>query len=491
MDEIRVRYAPSPTGYLHIGNARTAIFNYLYAKHGKGKFIVRIEDTDTKRNIEDGVQSQLENLKWLGVTWDESIDVPGEYGPYSQMKRFNEGIYNPFVKKLLDENKAYKCFCTTDDLDTEAKKQKDAGIIPKYSGKCSELTPEQIASKESEGLDYTIRFRVPNDQDIKWNDIVKGNVLFNSKDVSGDFNIIKRDGIPTYNFAVVIDDHLMKISHVLRGEDHISNTPKQIMIYEALGLEIPTFGHMSLIVNESGKKLSKRDGGIIQFIEQYKELGYIPEAIFNFITLLGWSPEGKKEIFSKEQLIDIFDEKRLSKSSATFDVNKLKWINNNYMKALDDDEYIKLVYPFLNEKYNVELNQRVRDILLLYKNQISYGKEIQDVVQLFFEAFEVSDELIDFLKTIEKDKLIKLKDILLTSISSENFNFTPEELKEVIAKIQDKTNLTGKNLYKPIRIMTTQINQGPELLDTLALLGKEKIIQNIKEISEKLQEEKC
>ncbi len=491
MDEIRVRYAPSPTGYLHIGNARTAIFNYLYAKHAKGKFIVRIEDTDEKRNIEDGVQSQLENLKWLGVTWDESIDIPGRYGPYSQMERFKNGVYDPFINKLLEENKAYKCFCTPEDLDIEAEKQKTAGIIPKYSGKCSNLTPEQIASKESEGLDYTVRFRVSNNQDIKWNDIVKGNVLFNSKDVSGDFNITKRDGIPTYNFAVVIDDHLMRISHVLRGEDHISNTPKQIMIYEALGLGIPTFGHMSLIVNEAGKKLSKRDGGIIQFIEQYKELGYIPEAIFNFITLLGWSPEGKKEIFSKEQFIDIFDEKRLSKSSATFDVNKLKWINNNYIKALDNDEYIKLVYPFLNEKYNVELNQRNRNILILYKNQISYGKEIQDVVKLFFESFKVSDELIDFLKTIDKDKLLKLKDILLTSISSDAFKFTPEEFKEVITKIQEETNLTGKNLYKPIRIMTTQISQGPELLDTLALLGKEKIIQNIKEISAKLQEEEC
>lgn len=485
MKEIRVRYAPSPTGYLHIGNARTAIFNYLFAKHSGGKFVIRVENTDLARNIEGGEKSQLDNLKWLNVEWDESIDLGGDYGPYDQLTRVKEGVYSPFVNQLLEEDKAYKCFCTSKELEEEAEQQKAIGQIPKYSGKCSKLSQEEVAKKEANGEQYSVRFKVPKDIDIKWNDIVKGNILFNSQDVSGDFNIVKRDGIPTYNFAVVIDDNLMKISHVLRGEDHISNTPKQIMLYDALGLEVPEFGHMALIVNEEGKKLSKRDGGIIQFIEQYKDLGYIPEAIFNFIALLGWSPVGEKEIFTMEQFIEAFDENRLSKSSATFDVNKLTWINNNYMKALEEDKYIDLTYPFLKDKYNIELDSRTRQILMLYKNQISYGKEIEEVSSLFFEKFDVSSEAIDFLNTIEVESLEVLLKTLKLKLEDKTFELTKETFKELMKEIQTTSGLKGKNLYMPTRIYTTGLMHGPELLDTLALLGKDKILENIKSVESK------
>ena len=250
---VRLRYAPSPTGYLHIGNARTALFNYLFAKHYGGEFIIRIEDTDVSRNIEGGEKSQLDNLSWLGIKWDESIDKVGSYGPYSQLERVKEGIYNKYVDILLNSEKAYKCYCTSEELEESAEKQKQSGLIPKYNGKCRNLTTERKAELESSGLEYSVRFKVDVSQVYEWEDIVKNNVSFLGKDVSGDFNILKRDGIPTYNFAVVIDDHLMAISHVLRGEDHISNTPKQIMIYDALNFEKPIFGHMTLIVNAEGK----------------------------------------------------------------------------------------------------------------------------------------------------------------------------------------------------------------------------------------------
>lgn len=477
-NEIRVRYAPSPTGHLHIGNARTALFNFLFAKNQDGKFIIRVEDTDIARNIAGGEQSQLANLKWLGIDWNESIDKAGNYGPYNQLARFNQGLYQPFIEQLLTEKKAYKCFCTSQELDEEAAKQKAEGIIPKYSGKCRHLSAQEIQAKEAQGLEYTIRFKVPTNEEISWHDLVKKEVSFNSNDVSGDFNIIKRDGIPTYNFAVVIDDHLMEISHVLRGEDHISNTPKQIMLYNALGLEVPIFGHMALIVNQEGKKLSKRDGGIIQFIEQYKELGYIPEAMFNFITLLGWSAPGEEEIFTQAEFIKIFTTERLSKSAAKFDIAKLTWINNQYMKKLPEEHYIDLVYPFLQQEYNCALEERIKKILLLYKNQISYGQEIITVSKLFFQDFTIEPEAQEFLTTYDANNLTILKQALNTKITNCS-DFTQANIKLLIKEIQTETGLKGKNLFMPIRILTTGIMHGPELANTLEILGKDTILKNL------------
>lgn len=476
MSKVRVRYAPSPTGYLHIGNARTALFNYLFAKHNNGDFIVRIEDTDLARNIVGGEESQLTNLKWLGIDWDESIDNGGEFGPYNQYKRYEEGIYQKYVEILLEEDKAYKCYCTSEELDAEAERQKAAGMIPRYNGNCSHLTEEQIEKYEQEGRDFTVRFRVNQNEEITWNDIVKGDVSFNSKDISGDFNILKRDGIPTYNFAVVIDDHLMKMTHILRGEDHISNTPKQIMLYNALGMDIPTFGHMTLIVNAEGKKLSKRDTSIIQFIEQYKDLGYLPEAMFNFITLLGWSPKGEDEIFSHEELIELFDETRLSKSPAKFDEAKLTWINNQYIKKLTDDQYYELVLPFLEKDLNATDSKWLKDVALLYKDQLSYGQEITELVSLFFkDEINLNQESIEFVKQDGVDQtLIQLKQNL---IAIETFEV--DEIKAAIKAVQKELGVKGKMLFMPSRIATTGQMHGPDLTSSICLLGKDKVIANI------------
>ncbi len=478
MKDIRVRYAPSPTGYLHIGNARTALFNYLFTKNLGGKMIVRIEDTDTERNIEGGEKSQLDNLKWLGVNWDESIDLGGEFAPYNQLARHEAGIYISFIEQLLAEDKAYKCYCSSEELDASAEEQKANGEIPKYDGHCAHLTEEQIAAYEAEGRDYTIRFRVPANTEYKWNDIVKGDVVFNSNDVSGDFNIVKRNGIPTYNFVVVLDDHLMEISHVLRGEDHISNTPKQLMIYQALGFEEPTFGHMTLIVNETGKKLSKRDTSIIQFIEDYRNLGYLPEAMFNFITLLGWSPVGEEEIFTHDQLIEIFDAKRLSKSAAKFDVNKLTWINNQYIKQMPEAEYLEFVMPFVNEieaSKNYE-QAALAKIALLYKDQISYGAEIKEVSDLFFKAERTLDEqMIEF---VNQEGIKTTLEYFKTEFANLS-EVTEETIKTLIKETGKATSAKGKMLFMPIRIATTLQMHGPELPVSLTILSKEQVIANI------------
>ncbi|WAA09453.1 glutamate--tRNA ligase [Fervidibacillus albus] len=482
MDTIRVRYAPSPTGHLHIGNARTALFNYLFARSQKGTLIVRIEDTDQKRNIVGGEESQLKYLKWLGMDWDESVDVGGEYGPYRQSER--QHIYKKYYEELLDRGLAYKCYCTEDELEKEREEQLARGEMPRYSGKCRHLTEEQREQLEKEGRQPSIRFKVPSGKTYSFEDIVKDEVSFESDGI-GDFVIVKKDGMPTYNFAVAIDDHLMKITHVLRGDDHISNTPKQLMIYEAFGWEPPIFGHMTLIVNENRKKLSKRDETIIQFIEQYEELGYLPEALFNFIALLGWSPKGEEEIFSRDQLIEIFDPNRLSKSPAVFDKQKLTWMNNQYMKKLDLDRVVELSLPHLMKAGRISENPSeeemafARKLIALYQEQMSYGAEIVQLSEMFFtDTLTYEGEAKDVLSGEQVPDVLKA---FLEQIQALEL-YTADEIKSAIKKVQKSTGQKGKKLFMPIRVAATGQTHGPELPKALELLGKEKVIQRVESI---------
>ncbi|WLV24790.1 glutamate--tRNA ligase [Aciduricibacillus chroicocephali] len=486
-NEVRVRYAPSPTGHLHIGNARTALFNYLYARHFGGKMVLRIEDTDQKRNVEGGEESQLHFLKWLGVEWDEGADLGGDYGPYRQMERLD--LYKKYTDELLERGLAYKCYMTEEELEAEREEQRANGQVPKYSGKHRNLTAEQIAEFEAEGRKPSIRFRVPEGVTYTFNDLVRDNITFESSDF-GDWVIVKKDGIPTYNFAVAIDDHLMKISHVLRGEEHISNTPKQMMIYNAFGWEPPQFGHMTLILNEDRKKLSKRDQHIVQFIEQYKDLGYLPEALFNFISLLGWSPVGEEEIFNRETLIEIFDPARLSTSAAIFDAQKLKWMNNEYIKASDVKDVIALAMPYLIEagRLPADMDDEQRTwaerVIALYREQLRYGAEIVDLTELFFktdidydeEAMEIlNEEQVPEVLQVFTDKLIHLDD------------FTGDEIKAQIKATQKETGHRGKKLFMPIRVATTGQVHGPELQTAIELLGKEVVLSRLDQLLKKLE----
>ncbi|AAU21740.1 glutamate--tRNA ligase [Bacillus sp. GM2] len=481
-NEVRVRYAPSPTGHLHIGNARTALFNYLFARSQGGKFIIRIEDTDRKRNIEGGEQSQLNYLKWLGIDWDESVDVGGEYGPYRQSER--NDIYKTYYEELLEKGLAYKCYCTEEELEKEREEQAARGEMPRYSGKCRNLTKEEQEKLEAEGRQPSIRFKVPQGEVIRFDDIVKGEISFETDGI-GDFVIVKKDGTPTYNFAVAVDDYLMKMTHVLRGEDHISNTPKQIMIYNALGWDIPAFGHMTLIVNESRKKLSKRDESIIQFIEQYEELGYLPEALFNFITLLGWSPVGEEELFTKEQFIEIFDVNRLSKSPAVFDTHKLKWVNNQYVKKLDLDQVIELTVPHLQKagKVSEELSgseqEWVRKLISLYQEQLSYGAEIVELTELFFkDDIQYNREARTVLEEEQVPEVLRVFAEKLEQLDS----FTADEIKASIKAVQKETGHKGKKLFMPIRVATTGQTHGPELPQSIELLGKDTVLKRLHNI---------
>lgn len=478
--EVRVRYAPSPTGHLHIGGARTALFNYLYARHNDGKFIVRIEDTDTARNIETGIESQLDNLKWLGIEHDESVDIGGDYGPYRQMERLD--LYKGYADEMLEKGLAFKCFCTAEELETEREAQKAAGIAaPQYSGTCRNLTADEVAEKETAGKTYTIRAKVPTGVTYNFDDLVRGPISFESKDV-GDWVMVKTNGIPTYNFAVVIDDHLMKISHVFRGEEHLSNTPRQLMVFDAFGWDHPSYGHMTLIINEERKKLSKRDESILQFISQYKDLGYIPEALFNFFALLGWSPEGEEEIFSKEELIRIFDVNRLSKSPSMFDKQKLTWMNNQYIKQMPLEDVVKLSLPHLQkdgklpEDLTEEQTEWAEKLIALYHDQLSFGAEITELSELFFaDELTYGDAEKEVLAGEQVPEVMAAFKEQLESLEA----FEPAEIKASIKAVQKATGHKGKNLFMPIRVVTTGQTHGPELPDAIALLGKEKTIARV------------
>lgn len=480
--EVRVRYAPSPTGHLHIGNARTALFNYLFARNLGGKFIIRIEDTDIKRNVAGGEENQLTYLKWLGIDWDESIDVGGGYGPYRQTERLD--IYKEYWQQLLDRGLAYRCYCTEEELEQEREEQQSRGETPRYSGRHRNLTAEQQAAFEAEGRVASIRFRVPEGASYTFDDMVKGSITFDTAEM-GDFVIVKKDGIPTYNFAVVLDDHLMKISHVLRGEDHISNTPRQLMIYEAFGWEPPVFAHMTLIVNEYRKKLSKRDESIIQFIEQYDGLGYLPEAMFNFITLLGWSPEGEQEMFAREELVKVFNADRLSKSPAVFDTQKLSWMNGEYIKKANVNRVVDLCLPHLQkagcipDALDGEGREWVTALVALHQDKLRCMADIVPVTELFFRDSVIDEE--EAASVLAEEQVPAVLSAFLGLVENDAAPFTAEGIKDMIKNVQKDTGHKGKALFMPIRAALTGQTHGPDLNQSIVLLGKPKVLARLRE----------
>ncbi|NWH10675.1 glutamate--tRNA ligase [Acholeplasma laidlawii] len=447
MKKFRSRYAPSPTGHLHIGNARTALFNYLFARHHGGDFIIRIEDTDVARNVEGGITSQLNNLKWLGMDWDEGVDVGGSFGPYNQLSRLE--LYKKYAFELLEKGYAYKDF------------------------------------KEG-SEDFAIRFKVPENVLYEFDDVIRGTLKFESKDVE-DWIILKDNGIPTYNFAVVIDDHYMEITHVFRGEEHITNTPKQLMVYDALGWEYPTFGHMTIIVNEDRKKLSKRDTNTIQFIEDYKNLGFLPEAMLNFLSLLGWSPKDDEEILSKEELISLFDEHRLSAAPSYFDKQKLAYINSRYLKALSMDELKDLTRPFLiNHGIEIKNEAWLESLLSILKDRLSYGAEITKYYDQFFHHdFVLEPAVLEEIKEFDNEVVIKG---FMGAISSVDFT-DDVAINQALKDTGKALNIKGKPLFMPIRIATTGEAHGPSLPVSLSLLGKELVIKRMNKTLEVLKGE--
>ena len=482
MDRVRTRYAPSPTGHLHIGGARTALFSYLHAKRNGGDFIVRIEDTDTERNVEGADEKQMAMLKWLGIEWDEGVDVGGPYAPYRCMERTD--IYNQYIERLLKEGKAYLSYTTKEELEKEREEQIARGEVPKYSGWDRDLTPEQRAKLEAEGRVPSVRFRVPEGKTIVIEDEIRGTVKFESDGI-GDFVIRRPDGRPTYNFQVAVDDALMKISHVIRGEEHLSNTPKQIMIYEALGFKPPVFAHIPLILNDEGKKMSKRDERIIQFIDQYKELGYLPEAIVNFISLLGWAPEGEEEMFTPQELVEVFSLDRVSKAPAVFDTGKLKWMNGQYIKKAPLDRIVELAIPHLEKAGRIQLplddeqKEWVTRLVALYQEQMEYLAEIVELSELFFrDEISYSDQA---KKVLGEEHVPAVLKAFLEQVE-QNEAFEPDDIKKMFKQVQKETGYKGKKLFMPVRVAATGLEQGPDLRGSLSLIGRGLVMKRLRQV---------
>lgn len=472
---LKVRFAPSPTGPLHIGGARSALFNYLLARKENGVFIVRSEDTDLERSSRESEHNILEALRWLSIQWDEGIEVGGENGPYRQTERLE--LYQEYTAKLLASGKAYHCYCSEEELEQERQELIAQGETPRYRGKCRNLTPEECKRHEAEGRKPVVRFRVPEGEQIVIHDRVRDEVIFESDGI-GDFVIVKSDGIPTYNFAVVIDDTTMSVTHVIRGEEHLSNTPRQLLIYQALGLPTPEFAHISLILNTEGRKMSKRDGDTA--VIDYQAKGYLPEAVVNFIALMGWSPAGEEEFFTLEEMTQAFSLDRVSKSPAVFDLNKLNYINSQYIKKASPERLTDMALPYLQEigimpQGEISEQERawVTHFVQAIVNHLSYMAQVKDYVRYFYgsEAPVPEGEALEILKGEQVPGVLDL----LASKLMELEQITVENTKALLKQITKELKLGGKQVYMPIRIALTGQMHGPELYEIIPLLGLENL----------------
>ena len=477
-NEVRVRFAPSPTGPFHIGGARSALFNYLVAKHNKGKFVVRIEDTDQKRSTKESEENIKAALKWLGMDWDEGIDVGGPNGPYRQTERL--AIYKEYTDKLLAEGKAYYCFCTPEELDAEREAQMAKGETPVYSGTCRNLPKETVEQYLKEGRPHVIRIVTPRDQVLEFDDLVRGHVSFDSNKV-GDFVIVKSDDIPVYNYCVVLDDALMHITHVIRAEEHLSNTPRQLVLYQALGLPAPVFAHVSLILGTDHKKMSKRHGATS--VEQYKKMGYLPDALNNFLALMGWAPEVEQDIFTKDELIAQFSMSRVAKNPAVFDIEKLNWINFQYMQQLDAAQLLDVCLPhlqeagYVGEEISADQRQWLQDLVWALREHVQYGAQIVEPAKIFFAedctpqdeetAAVLKEETVPAVLKMFRDELAALPEV------------TADTVQPLFKKIQKGLKVKGKFVYMPIRVAVTGVMHGTDPNVIVALMGRDKVLQRV------------
>lgn len=469
---VRVRFPPSPTGYMHIGNVRTALFNYLYARKNNGKFILRIEDTDKERSKKEYEEDIITGLKWLGLDWDEGPDIGGPLGPYRQSERID--IYNHYINKLLEEDKAYLCFCSEEEIEKDREEALKRGLMPKYSRRCRNLSKAEIKEKLNLGIKPVVRFKTPLEGEVLVIDNLRGKLIFPLENLD-DFVILRSDGIPTYNFAVVIDDALMKITDVIRGEDHLhGNTPRQILIYNALNFPLPNFTHLPMILGEDHTKLSKRHGSVS--LRDYRIEGYLPEALVNYMALLGFSPDIKeKEFFTLKELINEFDIKNLSKSNAIFSSSKLKWMNHKYIDMTDLDKLTNLIKNYINVDYKVSDNW-LKDLIRLLKEHIFVLSDINSILKDIFDPITLDYEKLSFLK--EQRKLLKEFILGIESINQWNEN----EILSLIKEVGKKLNIKGKNLYYPLRVAISHKEEGFEIYVYIYLIGKDETIKRIKEV---------
>jgi glutamyl-tRNA synthetase len=482
---VRVRFAPSPTGKIHAGNIHTAVFDYLLARHTGGTFILRIEDTDTTRKEEGAVELMMEAMKWLGLDWDEGPDIGGPYGPYIQSQRLP--LYKEAAEKLVARGSAYYCYCSPERLENMRKEQSAQKLSTGYDRTCRNLMAEERAAKEAQGIKPVIRFKVPDEGQTKFHDVIYGDVVFENKTLD-DFVMLKSDGYPTYHLASVVDDYAMKITHVIRGEEWISSTPRHLLMYQAFGYDPPQYAHMSLIVAANRAKLSKRRGAISML--EYREMGYLPEALFNFLVLMGWSLDDKTEIMTRRQMIENFSIERMGKTPAAFNEEKLDWMNGVYIRNLSVEELTNRVLPFMEKDLPPEVNRPldvnyIRQIVPLMQPRINTLKDAATYAEFFFIGkLEYDTAKLIAGKMTPEAALAALKtaEEKLSSLES----FRRDLLEDMLRHLADELGIKAGQLFNILRVATTARDAAPPLFETMEVLGKERCLNRIKVAISKL-----
>ena len=471
--KVRTRYAPSPTGYMHIGNLRTAIFEYLLAKKYDGSFILRIEDTDQQREVEGAIDFIYKTLELCGFVIDEGPNNDKGYGPYIQSER--KAIYKKYAEELVEKGKAYYCFCSEEELNAMRERANQRHKPFLYDGRCSRLSKEKIAENLANGVPYVIRQKMPKTGVTVVDDIIYGKIKIDNS-ILDDQILLKSDGFPTYNFANVIDDHLMEITHVIRGKEYLDQTAKYNLLYEAFGWEKPIYAHVAMVLGEDGNKLSKRNGDA-SFMDLYNE-GYLPAAIVNYLSLLGWSPTTNQEVFTMDELIKNFDETRISKSSSQYDVKKLKWFNAQYIKKMSDEEYLNWIKKFFTQDVSDKSEDWIDKLLLIYKDHLNYGNEINELTQNFFiDSISLDQEAEEFLNS---DPVTKDVTDGFASEVEKITDWNTDNINAAINNVKTTLGVKGKLLYMPIRIKASGFMHGPELADTIYLIGKDTVLERLK-----------
>jgi len=476
----RVRIAPSPTGNLHVGTARTALYNYLYAKKNQGTFILRLEDTDEERSKETYTEDIIDGLKWLGITWDEGLGVGGPYPPYRQTEKIDH--YNTVANHLISAGKAYLCYATTEELAALKDEQKNAGQALRYDNRSRNLSDQHKAEAEAEGRIPSIRFMVEEPRVVSWHDQIKGEIAIDTADLGGDMVIVKSNGVAIYNFAVVVDDMDMKMTHVIRGEDHIHNTAKQILIYEALGYDMPHFAHAPLMFDIERTKLSKRKHGEVVHVDYYRKMGYMPEAIVNYLTQMSWThPEGK-EIYSMEEAASLFDLDKVSKSNAVFDIDRLNWFNGQYIRSLPLALVTERAQPFLAQAEKaLDLQAyspaEIERIVATVREGLVKLADIVPAVQFFFDQYPVVEtELKETVLVGENARNVLTK--LLSALGGLPWS-DGQGCKKAVDAIGKEIAVKGKDLYWPVRVALTGTNHGPDLGSIISILGEKRVRERL------------
>mgnify|MGYP001158293210 CR=1 FL=1 len=472
---VRLRFAPSPTGFLHLGGLRTALFCWLFTRQKRGKLIFRLEDTDRKRILEGAEKQLISILEWSGIEIDEGPKHGGEYGPYCQSERLE--IYTKYIKKLLDEGNAYRCFCTQERLEKLRIEQRQKGFTPRYDGFCRNLSKAETSRRAESNEDYVVRMKIPEaTETMVLNDLIRGKVSIETSQ-SEDQVIVKSDGFPTYHLAVVIDDYLMKITHVVRGEEWIPSFPKHLLLYRYFGWDPPRFAHLPLILNPDRSKLSKRTGDVT--VEDFRNNGFLPESLVNFVAMLGWSHGDDKELFTLTELIKEFSFERVNKAGAIFDQEKLKWMNQQYIQKLELDDLLQRLYPFINKTpYAGKDPKYLSKIIKILQPRLVTLSEIEDRLSLFFDDNpEASDpEVLRFLKEDNSKQVLSNFVKQVESVEE----LTIDNLGELMNNVQNETKIRGKNLWMPIRYALTLDTEGPDLNLILDLFGKERCLDLVR-----------